>query len=382
MPNSFIINTFKAMPKVTSILLVIVFACFPVSGQGKLLNRPELLDLAGKGLKSMYNYNFRQADSLIAEINKELPSHPVTEFMKALVIYWENSPLLIGNTKSDQFLAHLEESIHRSRLITDKEPRDIEGVFFELVSEAVIMMFYADNGKQSKVIPYLAPSYRMLKIGFDLDDVFVEFCFTTGLYNYYIEMYPKQHPAYKPIAALFPRGDKTLGLNLIKKVAQESVFLKNEALVYLNHLYLSYENNPVEALKYVMVLHHDFPRNPGYLVSLVNTLVAAGQYGEAEPLVQELFQRGEQNAYIRMAAYLYYAILLERKYQDFEKAKSYYVRVLKFSDDFGSYVDVETAMAYLGLSRIAEHQGDMRKSREYARQGRALCSYEYLYQVR
>jgi len=60
-----------------------------------------------------------------------------------------------------------------------------------LFGRAFKAMFWADNGKSGKVVPDLRTMYKRTKEGFELKDRFVEFYFSTGLYNYYIEAYPE-----------------------------------------------------------------------------------------------------------------------------------------------------------------------------------------------
>jgi len=363
--------------------MVISFCCLvSLPGQVRLLGRQDLMDLAAKGLDEMYDYRFSQAKETINEMKKQLPGHPVVPFMHGLVIYWENFPLTPKNREADTFLFLMNESIKKSREITDKTPRDVEGVFFDLVSQAMCMQYFADNGQPAKVLPYLWPSYRLLRIGFELDSIFPEFCFTTGLYQYYIVVYPEKYPVYKPIAAMFPAGNKQKGIELVERVTRESVFLKNEGMSFLYHLYLSFENNPSRAYEYISELVRRHPANSYYAVQQVNCLIAQGYYEAARPLVERLYTMPDKNPFILLSANLFNGILQERIDGRMEEATILYQNTLQQAVRFGDYANHQKAMAYMGLSRISFKKGEYRRSREYYRKARSLTGYDYIFNLK
>jgi tetratricopeptide (TPR) repeat protein len=362
-------------------LFIIWLQLFALTGwpQDRLLESPHAMKLAEETLNDLYNYRFVKGRQGILRIEPVLPDHPVVPFLRALILYWENMPLTSSSTDSDRFLAYIDEAILHARSIREVDPDDPEGVFFELLGYAMIMMHYADNGHTSKVIPYLSPAYRLLKKGFVLGREFNEFYFTTGIYNYYIEAYPEAYPVYKPLAALFPRGSKELGLRMLEKVSRESLFLRNEALVFLNHLYLSYENDPARALIYLETLINRYPDNNFFLIRYIKTLIAGGRYEDSMEYIDLLVERGESDDFAHMAGWIYQGIIDEKVHGKKDEARIKYLQGIKFGRKFGEWVNNYMAIGYAGLSRIYAMEGNRKKSREYLKLARSTAKYDFVF---
>ena len=156
------------------------------------------------GIDRIYNYEFDQAEYALNLLENNYPEHPVTSFYEGLIYYWKYYPLIPGQPGASEFEQAMQISWERAGRLK-KNHQDIEGVFFELMSRAFIVMYYADNGRSSKAISHLGKIYRDILEGFDMQDEFKEFYFISGLYNYYREAYPeaypidqKHHPGTKP----------------------------------------------------------------------------------------------------------------------------------------------------------------------------------------
>ena len=149
-------------------------------------------------------------------------------------------------------------------------------------------MFWSDNGKTGKVVPDLRLMYKYTIEGKELKDQFVEFYFSTGLYNYYIEAYPEAHPTYKPLLAFMQKGDKALGLEQLNHAINEAVFLKVEALLFMSLIQLKYEKDLNTAAIYARRLHHEYPRNTYYQGQLLTILLHQQRYKEANELLESM----------------------------------------------------------------------------------------------
>lgn len=249
------------MRQILFALVLICISWFPVSSQVSYLNRPDLLEKVESCLKQTYAFSFQEARKIQSELQIATPDHPSPIFLEAMIVYWEHFPLAPSDEASKQFISLMDQVIVLSRKLRKDSLTYTEGVLFDLFGRAFKAMFWADNGKSGKLIPDLGNMYRYTKKGFELKDQFVEFYFSTGLYNYYIEAYPEAHPAYKPLVAFMHKGDRELGLKQLHHAINNAIFLKVEALLFMSLIQLNYENDINTAAIYAEKLVRDYPGN-------------------------------------------------------------------------------------------------------------------------
>jgi len=339
-----------------------------------LLERKEEVVLTKKALGMIYNFEFDSASAIISELEKITGPHPGIPLLQALSIFWECQPLARGSDQYYKYEKLLLQSAELSEQFLKKDEMDLEGVFFSLAAYGYLASFYADEGNPLKAISNARKAYVSLKKGFTLMDEFKEFYFTTGLYNYYREKYPENHPIYKPFMWLFASGDKRLGLDQLKKASREAVFTRIEAYYYLFHTYLRYEKDPATALIYTSKMVEKHPRNPAFKAYHAEALAAAGRYEEASPIVNQL--KNETNPFYTLPAAILDGLMLEKKEKQLEQAEASYRKALDMAEKAGFDTDHYAAMAWAGLARIADKKGEKNKAREFYSKALKLSSYD------
>jgi len=270
----------------------------------------------------------------------------------------------------------VEEAYTLAELRLQTEPDDLEGVFFDLFGKAFYVMFWADNGKPGKVIPYLNMMYKHTMAGFSLKDQFNEFYFTSGLYNYYILAYPEKHPAYKPIALLFRKGDKKEGLRQLRYCADNSIFLRVEARFFLSLIYLSYENNLKKASEYASMLYREFPENSYYTGLYTQILLFHKKYPLAEVLINKLGKKSDH--FSSMQYHVLRGMYLEKHKSDYETAILEYREGLEMSEKYGPLTKDYSAIALMGTGRCYHRKADLSSAARYYKMARNTCSYDYI----
>jgi len=360
------------------IWIVIVFIFFSAIGKGQisLLEHPDLLEKIEAELNYTYSTDFTKARMILSELSKVIPDHPVLSFMEALNIYWENYPLIPDNPDSKIFLELLEKTVSQGKIMRDKDPESLEGLFFELFARALYAEFWADNGKPAKVIPYLNTMYHQTLKGMDLQDKFKEFYFTSGLYNYYLEAYPEKHPAYKPIKLLFRDGNLKLGLEQLNHCAENAVYVKNEARYFLSLIYMNYEANPSKASEYAAGLYRDFPRNPLYVGKYVEILIYNNKLPIADIIVGNLARL--PGDYAKYQYHLYKGIIEEKYRKNYESAFAEYNLALQLSKEYGDVANATNALAWMGLGRYYKHLNNMSAANKYFHLAEDASPYEYV----
>ena len=349
-----------------------------ILSQVRIFDRQDIMDQIRHGIDKAYNYEFKQADSIFVEVEKICPGHPVNPFLRGFLIYWEKNPITPFESRSKEFLSEMTMTMQISQEMTDKDEEDVEGIFFDLVGHALILLYYADNGESKEVLSIVRPAYKRLKQGFELDNEFAEFRFFTGVYNYYREVYPEIHPVYKPICIFFPPGDKELGWKMLLWIKDNSVFLRAEALYFLSHIAMSMQDNPELSLTFSEEVLEIFPHNNFFRVRNMLGLNSAGKYQEMKRQISILRQDGGQDQFALMGSLIFNGIVEEKLEKNDEAAIHNYMEGLKIAEQYGVRVDNYIALAHLGLSRIYEKRGEKRLARIHWKEAKSQAKYDYL----
>jgi len=346
------------------------------NSQVSYLNRPDLLEKVEYCLQNTYGFSFDEARRTQEELLSLTPGHPAPDFLEALIVYWENFPLVPDKEASSRFIDLMDQVTDKAKELRENPHTYTEGVFFDLFGRAFKAMFWADNGKSGKVIPDLGTMYRYTKEGFDLKDEFVEFYFSTGLYNYYIEAYPQAHPAFKPMVSFMHKGDRELGLRQLNYAINHTVFLKVEAILFMSLIQLNYEKDLNTAAIYAEKLIRDYPANIYFQGHLIIILLHQHRYGKVTELLQET--AGQKDRYSEMIRTLAGAFLAEKESGDLSRARSEYLGVIEMAEEYGPIADIYQAIGYMGLSRLHSRQGLAREAETYARKASRLTHYAFI----
>lgn len=363
------------MRKKLVLFLAGIFCWLQAGAQTSYLNRPDLLERVEVCLHHTYNFSFEEAREIQLALLKATPLHPAPVFLEALIVYWEHFPLLPSDDASAQFITLMEQVTTLANELSEQENTHIEGVFFDLFGRAFQAMFWADNGKSGKVVPDLRAMYRHTKEGFDLKDDFVEFYFSTGLYNYYIEAYPEAHAIYKPLLAFMQKGDKELGIQQLNHAIGHSVFLKVESILFMSLIQLNYEEDLKTAALYAERLVRDYPRNIYYQGHLINILLYLERYSRVDELISDMDQDDNYSMMIRA---LSTAFMAERKRGSELQAEKAYLEALERAGAYGAFTNTYKAIAHMGLSRLYQKKGNQSESKSHGRKARHLTSYGFI----
>jgi len=274
--------------------------------------------------------------------------------LKALKLYWQHYPLQQDTKPHLQYEQLLLQTADRAAQILKNDKQDVEGVFFSLAAYGYLTSYFADNGNLLKTINYAKKSYTFLKKGMDLKSEYVEFYFTTGLYNYYREKYPENNAAYKPFLWVFQSGDKHQGIVQLQKAADQATFTSCEALNYLFHIQLHYESNPVKSYQHAKRLYSNYPGNDVFLIFYIENLIALNKTAEAIQLINKIDHEG---SFFDLAKNLFKGILEEKFFHNLDKALTLYTVAINRSQHANTDVDHYIAMCYAGKARCYDQKG-------------------------
>ncbi len=346
------------------------FLTYPVEAQ--ILSDTIVMRHIRKGIDYTYNMNFKDAQKEADEIRRIYPGHPVNFLFRAIIIYWQNYPLTPSSSASNDFEGTLHQAIESCEK-NYKVEHDAEILLTDLSSRGMLLLYYSDNGLSRKVIGMAGGTYHYLKHSFLYTSVSPDFYFFTGLYRYYREEYPEVHPIYRPVASLFPKGDKEKGIKDLEISSEKSVFLKADSYSFLTWIFTNFEKDSQRATGYIKRLSELYPENYSYTVTYSKDLLTSKRYDDAEKLIQSISGK-TNNRYLLAETDILNGILLENKYKNMKRARESYEKGISILTGFGVVGNEFAILGYMGLSRICESEGDQQGMKRNRRRAEDLSN--------
>ncbi|MEM9832384.1 MAG: hypothetical protein AAF944_17260 [Bacteroidota bacterium] len=338
------------------------------------IDNPEVKRLITKNLKYLYNTDVAESKKLNKRIRQLLPNHPANPLLEALTIRAAHHPIEPDSPEMDQLKDYLYQTIESAEAILDEDEDNPEATFFMMAGYGLLSLYENESGNYIKAVGLAKDAYSSLKAGMEMKENFAEFYFSTGLYNYYRIKYPEMHPIYKPFMWFFKDGDKALGLEQVKKAYRESVFMEAESADYLAHIYLHYEDDVEQGLKYARILTEEYPNNAYFATNFLDAALTAENYQNLDAPIHKLLNN--PRLYYRMGGHLFQGMLLEKRDKDFATAERQYVKSLEVGTSLQSEeAEHYRSHAYAGLARIAHQRQKYTQARRLYE--RALASAQY-----
>jgi hypothetical protein len=353
---------------------LLVFWVSPVVINAQILKDTTSLNLVKESIENIYNLRFSYASEACKKLRQLYPEHPVNYLLEGMITYWKNYPLPPSSSACVSFENELRNCITLSERKNSKED-EAEYLLANLSARGFLLLFYSDNNLTMDVIPLAASTYQYIRRSFNYTSVQIDFFFFTGLYNYSREAFPEAYPVYKPLAMLFPKGDKYGGLKELQTAAKSSIFFKAEASSFLSGLYLSFENNYEESYNYSKWLHELYPSNFQYLAIHIRSLLLTKRYDEAEK-VMESSGTNIPNHFYKAQLSIFKGILQEKKYHNDKLAEKFYISGVKDISLFGYFSNEFAAYGYFGLSRISGRKGDSNLRKTYRKKALELADFK------
>jgi hypothetical protein len=342
-----------------------------VHANGQILKDTASLSIVKRSINDIYNLRFSDSRENLKKLGRNYPGHPVLNLLEGMQLYWENYPLSPSSPAFAPFESNLRKCIElcESR---KEQPNEAEYLLTNLSARGLLLLFYVDNDLTMSVIPLASSTYRYIRHSFDYTSVYSDFFFFTGIYNYTREAYPEAYPVYKPLALLFPRGDKAKGIIEISRAAENSIFFRAEAYTFLSGINLSFENNFEEAYRASKSLHELYPSNVGFLAFHIRNLLLTKRYDDAERLIESY---KITNKYYLAQLAIFNGVLQEKKYKNDKLAEQFYTKGIQDFTAYGPFSNEFAAYGYFGLSRICERKGDSNLKKTYRKKAEELSDF-------
>lgn len=313
-------------------------------------------------LKAVYNYEFDVARQRLKYFEAEYKDHPVYPLLESRIIHF--SLYKSKNLAADEakYLEKLNLALEYAKVFLKEDKKDPEGTFFSLAAYGFLTLYNSENNDFMKAAGVAKKAWGHMKDGFDLEEKYPEFNFSSGLYNYFVVEYPKTHPIIIPVTAFFPGGDKKKGIQQLVTASKEGKFTKYEALYFVGHIYGKYEANQGQAIRYFGRLIRIFPKNIYYKIRYTESLLSADQYDEAKPYIDEIMNCG-YDSFVDLG-WVLNSIYLEAK-QEYDDAKTFALKGIASILTGNKYGEEYQYFGYAVLARIAIDKDDPDTAKKY-----------------
>jgi hypothetical protein len=309
----------------------------------------------------IYNFEFDIAYLEIDTLENQLGDHPANHLMRSMILYWRDRPFKEDTDPYHEYQQELETAIELAIPFRENEDLYEEGAFYILAGYGLLTDFYNSVGHRMKAIGSAKKAYNSLKEGFELQEKFPDFYFSSGVYNYYRVKFPELNPFYKAFMWVFVNGDMALGLEQLKLASREGIFTQREALIYLFHIYLRYENNPELALPYSRILVDRFPGNFRFQCLYIENMIYTND-SISDGMIDSLIKH--EDIFFQLAGNLFSGLISEK--QGKYEAARYYLRIADEKYEEMGRDDLHyLSLIYTGMARLAIDQEKNEKARKY-----------------
>lgn len=260
-----------------------------LGGFGQVFQDDVFREAAHKGLALTYNFDFEAADAHFSQLQAAYPDHPAPYYLLAFNRWWQ-SYISHTDVYHSVIEMHLKTALKHNQAYINKEGFELEYTFFQYMIYAfqsrlhiLRREWWSGANTGLKALPYLTK-------GINFVEESPEFYFSTGIYHYYAETYPRKHAYIKPFMVFFPEGNASKGLEELRKAADLENFTQIESQYYLGDIYLEEEKAYRKAIQIKRKLSRMFPQNTWFEADYARALVYDGQYESAHEILSGIRQ--------------------------------------------------------------------------------------------
>jgi hypothetical protein len=333
-----------------------------------LLTDPQIQYEITEEVNQMYNFQFAKADSQFQIFKKRFPKHPLPYFMLGYSQFWRIQPNEEVKIYDEPFYAYMDTVIDLAESMHKKDEKNFEAVFFLAAAYAFKGRLLSDREKWTGAVFAGSNALKYLKMSREFNDLSPEFLFGEGLYNYFAEWIPENYKAFKPVMWFFPKGNKELGIKLLKDACNNSFYTRTEAQHYFIKIMLFEEKKDLEALPTIKYLRTTYPDNPVFHRLYARILFNMGNYSECEKEALDIIAKVEngKNGYEAVCGrYASFFIAWINQSRNKEKSKEYYLKSVDYSEKANALKMNYYLYSLSALAQMAEQEKDNVKAMEY-----------------
>jgi hypothetical protein len=325
-----------------------------------------------ENVNALYNFDFETAERGFRVMQYQYPDHPLPYFLLGLSTWWKIAPDIENDKYDDLFIQQMDVVIDKADELLDKDPKNKEAAFFLAGAYGFQGRLYSERKSWTRATFAGKNALKYLNLSRGEEELGPELLLGDALFNYFSVWIPENYPLLKPVVAMFPKGNKALGLKQLEDVAQNAFYARIEAQYFLFRLYASEEKQPYKALAITDYLHSKFPNNPYFHRSYARHLYTVGRITEAKEMSEQILQRidekwtGYESNSGRYAAF-YIAQYYDR-IGDQREAKKYYLKTLSYGEESESQESGYYLYSLIALGKMANQEKNKPLAKSYFNQ--------------
>ena len=278
-----------------------------------------------KGLDYCYNFKWGKADEEFQKLIDKYPDDIRGYHYKSTISLWY---YLSSKSPDDyqNFVRYSDLALEKGTKQLDSDPNN------ELILYTLGSSYSSRAIVFAKAESYLNAAWASKKSESYLNDALkinpkrADACLGLGLYNFAVGQIPSGFKWALSLAGI--KGNKELGIQYLKKAANEGYLSKTEASYYLSQIYSEAVNNYDMAANYLKPLIKKYPDNLLFEYSMGVLEIKRKNLSQAERIISKILRANETN----FKELIYFSNFLMGdiyfKENKFETAKEYYITFL------------------------------------------------------
>ena len=327
-----------------------------------LLDKDIQLELDG-AIHNLYNFKFDKAERQFRSLRRRYPEHPLPYLLMGLSQWWKIMPTNLQEKKYDKaFFAYMDTTVTKAEVLYRQDSHNYEACFFLSAAYGFDAHLNAERKNWSKATFSSRHALDYLQKSKEANGLSPEFLFGQALFNYYQVWIADNYPLLRPVMLFFPKGNKQLGLQQLKAVADNGFYTSAEAKFFLMRILFHEENNLAGALPTARYLANTYPDNAYFQRFYALACFHQNDQVECERISREILAKinqglpGYEAISGRYATYFLGTILQQR--QETTQAQDYFRRCIVFSESTGETSSGFCLSATLNLARLADDAHD------------------------
>jgi hypothetical protein len=335
-----------------------------------LLNRDIQLELGG-AVDNMYNFKFALAEKQFRSLKRRYPTHPLPYFLLGLSDWWKIVPTNISTTQYDNsFFAFMDSSIYFAEKLYKADNSNFEASFFLAAAYGFQARLHSERSNWRKATVASKRSLEYLEKSKAGNDLSPEFLFGEALRNFYAVWIHENYTLLRPVLVFFAKGDKKLGIEQLRYVAENGFYTGTEAKMFLMKILANEENNPDAAMPIARQLAQNYPDNAYFQRFYARLAFIDGNFTEAERMAKDMLAKldrrlpGYEAISGRYASYIL-GYLHENKTHNISEAKRYYQDCIRYAEQTGETDSGYFIYSHLHLARLYDKEKNFPMAREH-----------------
>jgi hypothetical protein len=336
-----------------------------------LLDKDIQVELDG-AVHNLYNAKFDRAEKQFRSLRRRYPQHPLPYFLMGLSTWWKIMPSNVTVKLYDPLLyAYMDTAVVKAQALYDQDENNYEACFFLSAAYGFSSRLHAERRDYTRATIEAKRALKYLDRSREANGLSPEFLFGQALFNYYSVWIAQEHPWLRPVLLLFPKGNKELGLQQLRSVADNGVYTGPEAKFFLMRI-LSSEREGQEqaAMPLLRNLVQQYPDNAYFQRQYALQCFNQGYYRDCEQASRDILDKLNRglpgfDAYSGRYATYYLGYLKLTKAKDVPAAKDYFQRCIVFSEATEQTHTGYFLFANLQLARISADAKDVAAAKRY-----------------